>query len=55
MPEYDVIYTLKELQEQFNWTEEEALANVALLSSTTHNSMALNSRGLGEAIAHLLS
>ncbi|NCN51339.1 MAG: hypothetical protein GW925_02700 [Candidatus Pacebacteria bacterium] len=55
MPEYDVIYTLKELQKQFNWTEEEALANVALLSSTTHNSMALNSRGLGEAIAHLLS
>lgn len=54
MPEYDVIYSIKELQELLDCSQEEVHASIAILTATTHNSMALNARGLGEAVAHLL-
>lgn len=55
MPEYDVIYSVQELQELLGCSQEEVHASIAILTATTHNSMALNARGLGEAVAHLLS
>lgn len=53
VPEYDVIYSLEELQQMLGLSEEEVNESIAILTATTHNSMALNARGLGEAVAHL--
>lgn len=54
MPEYDVIYSIQELQELLGCSEEDVHASIAVLTATTHNSLALNAKGLGEAVAHLL-
>ncbi len=54
IPEFDVIYSVDELQTLLKLSEEEVLDSIAVLSATTHNSMALNSRGLAEAVTHLI-
>jgi hypothetical protein len=53
IPEFDVIYSLREFMELLEIDEEEALELVAYLTATTHASFAMNAGGVGKAVAEL--
>ncbi|MGD9128931.1 MAG: hypothetical protein PVJ09_00355 [Candidatus Woesebacteria bacterium] len=54
MPEYDVIYSVKEFMELLQIDEEEALELIAFLTAATHSSFVINAAGVVEAVAELV-